>query len=86
MTPRVNKLSYIKVFLNIVNNKTQENYLTRVFVQSSIGNLNLFSPNSIYKTKNVLNSKFEYIEATFLNEKNEVIEFKDFFSISLFIE
>ena len=86
VTPKVNKLTYIKVFLNIVDNKTKENYLTKMFVQSSVGNFNLFSPNSIYKTKNILYSKFEYIEATFLIEKNEVIEFKDFFSISLFIE
>ena len=40
VTPQVNKLNYIKIFLNIVDNKTQENYLTKVFVQSSIGNLN----------------------------------------------
>ena len=42
-------------------------------------------PNSIYKTKNILNSQFEYIEVTFLNESNEVIELTDFFSISLYI-
>ena len=41
--------------------------------------------NSIYKTKNILNSQFEYIEPTFLNENNELIEFTDFFSISLYI-
>ena len=39
--PKVNKLNYIKIFLNIVDNKIEENYLTKVFVQSSIGNLNL---------------------------------------------
>ena len=85
VTPKVNKLNYIKIFLNIVDNKIQENYLTKVFIQSSVGNLNLYMPNSIYKTKNVLNSQFEYIEITFLNESNEVIEFTDFFSISLYI-
>ena len=85
VTPKVNKLNYIKIFLNIVDNKTQENYLTKVFIQSSVGNLNLYMPNSIYKTKNILNSQFEYIEVTFLNESNEVIEFTDFFSISLYI-
>ena len=85
VTPKVNTLNYIKIFLNIVDNKIQENYLTRVFIQSSVGNLNLYMPNSIYKTKNILNSQFEYIEVTFLNESNEVIEFKDFFSISLYI-
>ena len=68
VTPKVNKLTYIKIFLNIVDNKTQENYLTKVFVKSSEGNLNLFNPNSIYKTKNILNSKFEYIEVIFLNK------------------
>ena len=84
-TPQVNKFNYIKIFLNIVDNKIQENYLTKVFIQSSVGNLNLYMPNSIYKTKNILNSQFEYIEVTFLNESNEPIELKDFFSISLYI-
>ena len=32
VTPKVNKLTSIKIFLNIVDNKTQENYLTKVFV------------------------------------------------------
>ena len=85
VTPKVNKLTYVKIFLNIVDNKTQENYLTKLFVQSSVGNLNLYMLNSIYKTKNILNSQFEYIEVTFLNENNELIEFTDFFSISLYI-
>ena len=66
-TPKVNRLNYIKIFLNIVDKKIQENYLTKVFIQSSVGNLNLYMPNSIYKTKNILNSQFEYIEVTFLN-------------------
>ena len=83
--PQVNKFDYIKIFLNIVDNKIQENYLTKVFVQSSIGNLNLYMPNSIYKTKNILNSQFEYIEVTFLDESNEPIEFIDSFSMSLYI-
>ena len=78
-TPKVNRLNYIKIFLNIVDNKIQENYLNKVFIQSSVGHLNLHMPNSIYKTKNILNSQFEYIEVTFLNENNEKIEFTDFF-------
>ena len=85
-TPQVNKLNYIKIFLNIVDNKIEENYLAKVFVQSSVGNLNLYSQNSIHKRKNILNTQFEFIEVTFLNENNGVIELKDFFSISLFIE
>ena len=85
VVPKVNKFNYIKIFLNIVDNKIKENYLTKVFVQSSIGNLNLYMPNSIYKTKNILNSKFEYIEVTFLDESNEPIEFIDSFSMSLYI-
>ena len=32
MVPKVNKLTYIKISLNIVDNKTQENYSTKVFV------------------------------------------------------
>ena len=86
VVPKVNRLNYTKIFLNIVDNKTQENYLTKVFIQSSVGNLNLFTQNSIYKTKNILNTQFEYIEVTFLNESDEAIQFKDIFSISLYIE
>ena len=49
--PKVNKLNYIKIFLNIVDNKIEENYLTKVFFQSSVGNLNLYTQNSIYERK-----------------------------------
>ena len=86
ITPKVNKLNYTEIFLNIVDYKIEENYLTRVYVQSSVGSLNLYSQNSIYKRKNILNTNFECIEVTFLNENNEIISFKDFFSISLFIK
>ena len=86
VVPKVNKLNYIKISLNIVDNKIEEKYLTKIFVQSSVGNLNLYSENSIYKRKSILNTEFEFIEVTFLNENNEVIPFKDFFSISLFIK
>ena len=86
VVPKVNRLNYIKIFLNIVDNKIEENYLTKAFVQSSVGNLNLYRQDSIYKRKNILNTRFEFIEVTFLNENNEVIPFKDFFSVSLFIK
>ena len=76
--PKVNLLNYIKIFLNIVDNKIEENYLTKVFFHSSVGNLNLYRQDSIYKRKNILNTQFEFIEVTFLNENNEMIELKDF--------
>ena len=78
VVPKVNRLNYIKIFLNIVDNKIEENYLTKVFAQSSVGNLNLYRQDSIYKRKNILNTQFEFIEVTFLNEYNEVIPFIDF--------
>ena len=86
VTPKVNRLNYIKIFLNIVDNKIEENYLTKVFVQSSVGNLNSYRQDSIYKRKNILNTQFEFIEVTFLNENNKIIALEDFFSISLFIK
>ena len=65
VTPQVNRLNHIKIFLNIVDNRIEENYLTKIFVQSSVGDLNLCSQNSIYKRKNILNTEFEFIEVTF---------------------
>ena len=81
-TPKVNRLSYIKISLNIVDNKIQENHLTKVSIDTSVGHLNLYMPNSIYKTKNILNSQFEYIEVTFLNESNDLKIFLAFHYIS----
>ena len=49
VVPKVNRLNYIKVFLNIVDNKIEENYITKVFVQSSVGNLILYRQDSIYE-------------------------------------
>ena len=51
ITPKVNKLNYIKNFLNIVDNKIEENYLTKVYVQSSVGGLNLYSQIQYIKEK-----------------------------------
>ena len=51
MTPKVNRLNYIKNFLNIVDNKIEENYLTKVYVQSSVGGLNLYSKIRYIKEK-----------------------------------
>ena len=72
--------------MNIVHNKIEENYLSKIFIQSSVGNLNLYRQDSIYKRKNILNTQFEFIEVTFLNENNEIIALKDFSCISLFIK
>ena len=49
VTPKVNRLNYIRIFFNIVDNKIEENYSTKAFVQSSVGNLNLYRQDSIYK-------------------------------------
>ena len=36
---------------NIIDNEIEKNYLTKVFVQSLVGNLNLYRQDSIYKRK-----------------------------------
>ena len=79
-----NKQNKVKL-QNVVNKIDRDDYLTKVFVQSSVGNLNLYRQDSIYKRKNILNTQFEFIEVTFLNKNYKIIELKDFFSISLFI-
>ena len=56
LTPNVNKLNYIKIFLNIVDNKTEENYLSELFVKSSVGgsaSLASGAVPSFYKTSYV---------------------------------
>ena len=85
LIPQVNPINYLKIYCNIIDNKNNPYYLTDVFIQSGLGQLTVYTEQSIYAKTKIINDTFNYIEFEFLNEKNEKIELLDHFSISVYI-
>ena len=85
LIPQVNPINYLKIYCNIINNKNNPYYLTDVFIKSGIGELTVYTEESIYAKQKIINDSFNYIEFEFLDEKNNKIELLDYFSISVYI-
>ena len=85
LIPQVNPINYLKIYCNIIDNKNNPYYLTDVFIKSGIGQLTVYTENSVYAKEKIINDIFNYIEFEFLGEKNNKIELLDYFSISVYI-
>ena len=85
LVPQVNSINYLKIYCNIIDNKNNPYYLTDVFIQSGVGQLTVYTEQSIYAKQKIINDTFDYIEFEFLDEKNNKISFTDHFSISVYI-
>ena len=85
LTPQVNPINYLKIYCNIIDNKNNPYYLTDVFIQSGVGQLTVYTEESIYAKQKIINDTFDYIEFEFLDEKNKKIDLLDHFSISVYI-
>ena len=85
LIPQINPINYLKIYCNIIDNKNNPYYLTDVFIKSGLGELTVYTEKSIYAKQKIINDSFDYIEFEFLDEKNNKIEFSDYFSISVYI-
>ena len=85
LIPQVNPINYLKIYCNIIDNKNNPYYLTDVFIKSGLGQLTVYTEQSIYAKQKLIDDSFNYIEFEFLDEKNNKIELLDHFSISVYI-
>ena len=85
LIPQVNPINYLKIYCNIIDNRNNPYYLTDVFIKSGLGELTVYTEQSIYAKQKIINDIFNYIEFEFLDEKNNKIELLDYFSISVYI-
>ena len=85
LIPQVNPINYLKIYCNIIDNKNNSYYLTDVFIKSGLGELTVYTEQSIYAKQKIISDTFNYIEFEFLDEKNNKIELLDYFSISVYI-
>ena len=85
LIPQINAINYLKIYCNIIDNKNNPYYITDVFIKSGLGELTVYTEESIYAKQKIINDSFNYIEFEFLDEKNNKIEMTDYFSISIYI-
>ena len=83
--PQINRINYLKIYSNIIDNENHPYYLSNVFIKSNVSELTVYNENNIYKKQNIINDIFNYIEIEIFDEENEKIEMTDYFSVSLYI-
>ena len=86
LTPQINRINYLKIYSNIIDNENNPYYLSNVFIKSDFSELTVYNEkNNIYKKQKIINDIFNYIEIEIFDEENEKIEMTDYFSVSLYI-
>ena len=85
LTPQINRINYLKIYSNIIDNKDNPYYLSNIFIKSNVSELIVYNENNMYKKQKIINDVFNYIEIEILDEKNQKIEMTDYFSVSLYI-
>ena len=84
LTPQINRINYLKIYSNIIDNKNNPYCLSNIFIKSNVAELTVYNENNIYKKQKVINDIFNYIEIEIFDEENQKIEMTDYFSVSLY--
>ena len=85
LIPNVDKVKFLKLYCNLVDNREDNEFLTNVFIKGGISDQVTYENDNIYKSKNILNSTFNYIEICIKDQNNRPVNMKDFFQISVYI-
>ena len=87
LIPNVDKVKFLKLYCNLVNNREDNEFLTNVLIEGGIFDQVTYENNNIYKSKNILNSTFNYIEICIKDQNNRPVNMKDFFKyLSIFLK
>ena len=85
LTPIVDKVKFLKLYCNLVDNQEDNEFLTDVTITGGISQQVTYENNNIYKSKNILNSSFNFIEICVKDQNNKPVKMKDLFKISVYI-
>ena len=85
LIPNVDKVKFLKLYCNLVDNREDNEFLTNVFINGGISEQVTYENDNTYKSKNILNSTFNYIEICIKDQNNRPASMKDFFQISVYI-
>ena len=85
LMPNVDKVKFLKICCNLIDNREDNEFLTNIFIKGGIAEQVTYESNNIYKSKNILNSSFNYIEICIKDQNNRPVNMKDLFQISVYI-
>ena len=85
LTPNVDRVKYLKIFSNIVDNINDSNFLSDIYINSDVGNLITFNDSNIYRKQKIYENTFRFLEINIKDQNNRNIEMKDFLKISVYI-
>ena len=85
LIPNGDKVKFLKLYCNLVDNREDNEFLTNVFIKGGISEQVTYENGNIYKSKNILNSTFNYIEICIKDQNNRPVNMKDLFQISVYI-
>ena len=83
--PQINRINYLKIYSNVIDNETNPYYLSNVFIKSNVSELTVYNENNKYRKQRIINYVFNYIEIEIFDEKSQIVEMIDYFSVSLYI-
>ena len=85
LIPNGDKVKFLKLYCNLVDNREDNEFLTNVFIKGDISQQVTYENDNIYKSKKILNSIFNYIEICIKDQNNRPVNMKDLFQISVYI-
>ena len=85
LIPNVDKVKFLKLYCNLVDNDNDNEFLTDVSITGEISKQVTYKNSNIYKSKNILNSTFDFIEICIKDQNNKPVKMKDLFRISVYI-
>ena len=85
LIPNGDKVKFLKLYCNLVDNREDDEFLTNVFIKGAISNQVIYENNNIYISKKIFNSSFNYIEICIKDQNNKPVNMKDLFQISVYI-
>ena len=68
-TPQINRINYLKIYSNIIDNKHNPYCLSNIFIKSNVSELTVYNENIIYKKQKIINDEFNYIEIEIFDKK-----------------
>ena len=85
LVPNVDKVKFLKLYCNLIDNREDDEFLTNVFIKGNISEQVTYENDNIYKSNNILNTSFDFIEICIKDQNNRPVNMKDLFQISVYI-
>ena len=61
-TPNLDKIKFLRIYCNLVDNKEYNEFLTNIFIKNNISDQINYENHNNYKRKKILDTSFNYIE------------------------